>query len=85
MSFFLFPKSKLPLRGNKFQSIEEIKEYATRELEAIPSSTNHGCIKEWVKRWNMRVASNGSYFEANKIYFSEIQFYFVLVYGSGIL
>jgi len=36
--FFLFPKLKLPLRGKRFQSIEEIKENATRELKAIPSS-----------------------------------------------
>ena len=31
--FFLFPKLKLTLRGKRFQSIEEIKENATRELK----------------------------------------------------
>ena len=44
--FFLFPKLKLPLRGRRFQSIEEIKENATKELKAIPSSAYQGCMED---------------------------------------
>ena len=70
--FFLFPKLKLPLRGRRFQSIEEIKENATKELKAIPSSAYQGCMEDWVKRWHMCVASDGSYFEGDKINLPEI-------------
>ena len=70
--FFLFPKLKLPLRGKRFQSIEEIKKNATRELKAIPSSAYQGCMEDWVKRWHMCVASDGSYFEGDKINLPEI-------------
>ena len=37
--FFLFPKLKLPLRGTRFQSIEDIKENSRRELKSIPEKT----------------------------------------------
>ena len=37
--FFLFPKLKLPLRGTRFQSIEDIKQNSRRELKSIPENT----------------------------------------------
>jgi len=36
--FFLLPKLKLPLRGTRFQSIEDIKENSQRELKSIPEN-----------------------------------------------
>ena len=36
--FFLSPKLKLPLRGTRFQSIEDIKENSRRELKSIPEN-----------------------------------------------
>ena len=51
----------------KFSSIDEIKENATKELKAIPSSDYEKCMDEWVKRWHMCIASDGCYFEGDKI------------------
>ncbi|CAK9818879.1 hypothetical protein ANTQUA_LOCUS9953 [Anthophora quadrimaculata] len=65
--FFLFPKLKLPLRGRRFESIEAIKENSQKELKALPSSAFKKCFEEWEKRWRMCIASDGAYFEGDKI------------------
>ena len=36
--FFLLPKLKLPLRGTRFASIDNIKENSRRELMSIPAN-----------------------------------------------
>ena len=36
--FFLFSKLKSPLRGNRLQSIKDIKENSRRELKSIPEN-----------------------------------------------
>ncbi|CAK9811861.1 Mariner Mos1 transposase [Anthophora quadrimaculata] len=69
--FFLFPKLKLPLRGKRFDTLEAIKENATKELKAIPSSAYNKCMDDWIKRWHMCVASDGCYFEGDKINLPE--------------
>lgn len=65
--FFLFPKLKLPLRGKRFESIESVKENSLRELRAIPERAYQKCMEDWVKRWHMCIASDGAYFEGDKI------------------
>lgn len=65
--FFLFPKLKLPLRGRRFESIEVIKENSTKELKAIPESAYKKCFDDWIIRWHKCIASNGAYFEGDKI------------------
>lgn len=65
--YFLFPKLKLPLRGTRFESIESIKENSWKELKAIPENAYKKCFEDWKKRWRMCVASNGDYFEGDKI------------------
>jgi len=69
--FFLFPKLKLPLRGHRYESIEDIKENSTRELKKIPESAYKTCFEDWKKRWHMCIASNGAYFEGDKINIDE--------------
>lgn len=69
--FFLFPKLKLPLRGKHFQSIEVIKENSKKELKAIPKAAYQKCYEDWKKRWHMCIASNGDYFEGDKINIEE--------------
>ena len=44
--FFLFPKLKLPLRGTRFQSIEDVKENSRRELNSIPEAAFKKCFDE---------------------------------------
>ncbi len=44
--FFLFPKLKLPLRGTRFQSIEDVKENSRRELNSILEAAFKKCFDE---------------------------------------
>lgn len=69
--FFLFPKLKLPLRGTRFDSIPTIKQNATRELNATPTNAYKKCFEDWKKRWHMCIASEGAYFEGDKINIEE--------------
>ena len=71
MRLFLFPKLKLPLRGTRFDSIEAVKENSQRELKAIPDSAYKACFDDWKKRWHMCIASEGAYFEGDKINIDE--------------
>jgi alpha-L-fucosidase len=49
--FFLFPKLKATLKGSRFQTVEEIKENAIRELRAIAESAFQEAFLQWKKRW----------------------------------
>lgn len=69
--FFLFPKLKLPLRGTRFQSIEDIKENSRRELNSIPEATFKKRFDEWIIRWRKCIVSKGAYFEGDKINLDE--------------
>jgi hypothetical protein len=48
MTFILFPKLKLPLRGKHFHS-EAVKENSLKGLKAISSSAYEKCFEEWKK------------------------------------
>ena len=50
VNFFLFPKLKLPLRGTRFQSIEDIKENSRPELKSIPENAYKKCFDDWIIR-----------------------------------
>ena len=69
--FFLFPKLKLPLRGSRFQSIEDIKENLRRELKSIPENAFKKCFDNWIIRWHKCIISGEAYFEGSKINFHE--------------
>lgn len=69
--FWLFSKLKRPLRGHRFEAIEEIKRESLRELKAIPEIEFSKCFEEWKKRWHMCVASDGEYFEGDEINLDE--------------
>lgn len=69
--FFLFPKLKLPLRGTRFQSVEDIKENSRRELNSIPEAAFQKCFNEWIIRWRKCIVSEGAYFEGDKINLDE--------------
>ena len=65
--FFLFPKLKLPLRGTRIQSMEDIKENSWRELKSIPENAFKKCFDDWIIRWHKCIISRGAYFEGNTI------------------
>lgn len=44
--FFLFPRLKLPLRGRRFESIEDIKENSKKELRLIQENAYKQCFED---------------------------------------
>ena len=69
--FWLFPKLKRPLRGNRFESSEDIKRESMRALMAIPESGYLACFEDWKKRWRKCIISGGHYFEGDEIDLEE--------------
>ena len=69
--YWLFPKLKRPLRGHRFESIEEIQRESLRALKAIPGNDFLACFEEWKKRWHKCIVSEGEYFEGDEIDLDE--------------
>ena len=61
---WLFSKLKRPLRGHRFDSIEEIK---TESLKAIPKENFAKCFDDWKIRWHKCIAVEGDSFEGDEI------------------
>ena len=59
------------MRGTHFETTESIKTNSLRELKAIPKNAFAGAFEDWKKRWHMCIASNGDYFEGDKINLDE--------------
>lgn len=69
--FFLFPKLKLPLRGQRFETLDAIKQSSLNELKAIPLSAYERCMQDWIKRCHRCIGLDGAYFEGDQIHFDE--------------
>lgn len=69
--FFLFPKLKRPLKGRRFDNIDEIKAESLKELKAIPKSEFQKCFQDLKKRWHKCIISEGDYFEGDNINVDE--------------
>jgi transposase len=65
--FFLFPKLKSTLKGRRFETSDEIQKNSTKKLLAIPKEVFQKAFQGWQKRWEWCVASNGNYFEGDKL------------------
>jgi len=65
--FFLFPKLKSTLKGRRFDTFDEIQKNSTKELFAIPKEAFRKVFQSWQKHWERCVASEGNYFEGNKL------------------
>lgn len=63
--FWLFPKLKMPLKGSRFESREDIMKNATAQLVAIPKQDFQKCFQQWKNRWIKCVESQGAYFEGD--------------------
>ena len=61
--FWLFSKVKLPLKGRRFQTANEMKENVTRQLMAIPKKDFSDCFEKWKECWDKCVRPQGEYFE----------------------
>ena len=67
VDFFLFPKLKSTLKGRRFNTFDEIQKNSTKELFAIPKEAFQKAFQSWQKRWEWSVASEGNYFEGDKL------------------
>ena len=61
--FWLFPKLKMPLKGSRFESREEIMWNATAEMNTIPKEDFQRYFQQWKVRWAKCVQAQGAYFE----------------------
>ena len=61
--FWLFPKLKKPLKGQRFDDKTTVENNATSVLKAIHKSEFQDCFEKWKHRWNRVIQSSGDYFE----------------------
>jgi len=57
---------KSTLKGRRFDTFDEIQKNSTKELFAIPKAFQKA-FQSWQKRWVQCVASEGNYFEGDKL------------------
>jgi hypothetical protein len=63
--FWLFPKLKMPMKGTRFKSREDIMRNATAQLNRIPQKAFQKCFQQWQDRWKKCVHYQGDYFEGD--------------------
>jgi len=65
--FFLFPKLKFHFKGCHYGTVKNIEKAVTDQLKGIPVSDYQRCYEEWEQRLRRCVASQGDYFEGDKL------------------
>jgi len=65
--FVPFPKLKSTLKGCHFDTFDEIQKNSMKELFAIPKEAFQKVFQSWQKHWERCVASEGNYFEGDKL------------------
>lgn len=64
--FFLFPRLKRDMKGQRFATVEEVKQKSLHELKTIPVDEFINCFEQWKKRLQKCIAVDGVYFEGDK-------------------
>jgi transposase len=64
--FFLFPKLKSTLKGQRFQTVQEITENSQTELRATLKEACQDCFQKWQRHWEWCINAGREYFEGNK-------------------
>ncbi|KAG7154705.1 Mariner Mos1 transposase-like 3 [Homarus americanus] len=64
-NFWLFSKQKSPLKGKRFQTVDEIKENAMRQLIKNPKEDIADSFEKWKGCREKCVRSQGEYLEGN--------------------
>jgi hypothetical protein len=65
--FFLFPKLKFHLKGRHFGTVDNVQKVMTDHLRALPHEDFQHCYREWEQHLRRCVASEGNYFEGDKV------------------
>lgn len=63
--FFLFPRLKTTLKGQRFEDVNETIRNATEELKAITLEEIQRCFQKWQQRWDHCIEAKGHYFEGD--------------------
>jgi hypothetical protein len=63
--FWLFPKLKMPLKGARFESREDIMPNATTQLNTITKGAFQKRFQQWRDRWDKCLHNQGDYFEGD--------------------
>lgn len=61
--FFLFPKVKTVLKGQRFADVEDIKKNVTAELNTVSPDAFVDCFQKLLERHSKCINVNGDYFE----------------------
>ncbi len=64
--FFLFPYLKRRLRGNNFQTVDNLENAIQRELNLITAAQWDACFQNWLHRCLRCMEYDGGYFEGKK-------------------
>ena len=62
---WLFTKLKSPLKGKRFQTVNEIQESMTGQLMVIPTKDFAESFEQWKRCWENCVRFQGAYFEGD--------------------
>ena len=60
-NFWLFPK----LRGCRYETIEEMKEAVTKDIDTLTQEDFHGAFQKLLERYDKCIAAGGDYFEGD--------------------
>ena len=63
--FWLFPKLKENHRGNRYSTIEDMKEAVTRVLNTLTQEYFQGAFQKLLERYNKCIDVGGEYFEGD--------------------
>lgn len=61
--FWLFPKLKLAMKGERYSSIKDIQDAVTDILKGVPKEGFPGCFHSLFRRFQRCINEKGSYFE----------------------
>ena len=63
--FWLFPKLKENLTGNRYSTIEDMKEAVTRVLNTLTQEDFQGAFQKLLERYNKCIDVGGEYFKGD--------------------
>jgi hypothetical protein len=61
--FWLFPKFKLAMKGDRHDTIQDIQRECAAVLNAIPQKEYSDCFQKLCNRFHLRIDSEGDYYE----------------------
>jgi len=64
-NFWLFPKLKNALKGQRFADLSDIQRDVKTLLRGIPENDFQDCFRQWHHRLTKCIASQGEYFKAD--------------------